>query len=568
MLKVSGLLNKISEKTWFGFAIVLFMAVMTVALPISLGGFRKTLDMESHLNFVYAFRAAITEGGLYPAWANDNLGFGSVGIRFYPPLSSFMTALLLLASGDWHFAFSFSMFVWMCVGCFGMYLFIREWGTSVQGIFAGILYAVAPYHIAQVYRFFLYAEFAAMAVLPFFFLYLTRVCRRGNWRDVFPLAVTSAVLILTHIPVTVMVGLSLVVCVPILIDRRRWRSILPQLLCSALAAAAATMFYWIRVVTEVMWVAHSDTQYTVAGYRLGPTLFPYTVTDYDTTFMSYLRHLDIVTVLTMALLMPSVVVFIAGHRRVRGHAARVLAAVSLSAAFGSFMFSKPSAVLWTSIEILQRIQYPWRWLALVTALAVASVALSLPNLVEAVKISRTTLVYAAVILILTFIAVDVRQIRGTGYRISRGAFNELAVDVRSRGVAEHWWPVWAKGEAFAASDPVFAGNRDIKIEEWVDEQRRFTIGEGDAGTIRLATFFYPYWRASVNSRTVEPGMDENGTITLPIGEERSDVELRFEEPAVYSAAAGCSVAVWLFLLGAMIVRRIKLSRLDGTAARG
>src|SRR5829696_7926934 len=181
MLKVRGLLRKISEKPLFGLATALFMAVVTIALPIYFGGFRQTMDMESHLNFVRAFHAAITEGNLYPAWANDNLGFGSVGIRFYPPVSSFVTTILLIASGDWHFAFSSSMFAWMFVGCFGMYLFVREWGTNVQGAFAGILYAVVPYHIAQVYRFFLYAEFAAMAVLPFFFLYLTRVCLRGKW---------------------------------------------------------------------------------------------------------------------------------------------------------------------------------------------------------------------------------------------------------------------------------------------------------------------------------------------------------------------------------------------------
>src|SRR5215204_2546072 len=203
-----GILKNYYERRWFGFAVALLMSTLTIALPIWLGGIRQTADMESHIHFAQTFEAGIRSGDFYPGWANDNLGFGSVGIRFYPPAAAFTSALFRIATGEWHSAFLLSLFLWMTVGCFGMYLFVREWSSSAHGMFAAMLYAVMPYQIAHIYRFFLYAEFAAMAAVPFCLLFLTRLCRRGSWADLVPLVLSWSVLILTHIPVTLLTAFS------------------------------------------------------------------------------------------------------------------------------------------------------------------------------------------------------------------------------------------------------------------------------------------------------------------------------------------------------------------------
>ena len=547
-----------SKKTWFGLAVALCMSALTVVLPIYLGGFRQTVDMQSHLHFVQAFEAAIRSGDLYPGWANDNLGFGSIGIRFYPPATAFFTALLHLITGDWYAAFSLSMFAWMVLGCLGMYLLVREWSTPALGVLAAMLFAVVPYHIAQIYRFFLYAEFAAMSVIPFCLLYLTRLCRRGNWSDVVLLGASYSVLVLTHIPVTIMLTISLLVFVPFVIDWAKWRLVLRQLACAAIITAVSSSFYWIRVVTELSWVAHAESKYTVAGYQHGAMLFPFMLVDYDSTYeFPIFRHLDILTVLTVVLLIPSIVFFLTRHRSRNTHAARVVAATSLAGAFGLFLLSKPSQILWSNLNLLQRIQYPWRWLSVLSALAVLSVTLSLGLLVEAGRVPLRRVWFGAILLVVAFAAVDIRQIRGTGSRILRTEFNELARDMRSESVAEHWWPIWAKSAAFDDRERVTAGTRGVEINEWDAERRTFTVGEGDPGDVRVATFYYPYWTAAVEGRDLDVRSDPDGVIILPVDAERSKVTLRFQEPGLNGLVSWISVAAWLFILGFLVIRFAK-----------
>ncbi|PYT01859.1 MAG: hypothetical protein DMF63_03215 [Acidobacteria bacterium] len=540
-------------KPWFGFATALAASVLTIAIPIYVHGFRETMDMRSHLSFAHAFQSAFRAGEVYPGWSNDNLGFGSVGARFYPPLPAFLSAVFELGTGDWHLAYSLNLFLWMLAGGFGMFLFIREWGPPFAGIFAAVLYTVVPYHIAEIYRFFLYAEFAGMAVLPFCFLYLTRLCRRGNWKDVIPLAISSSILVLTHIPITLMMALTALVYVPLVIDRSRWKKISLRLATAAAIVVAATAFFWLPVATEVLWVAHSNPQFTVAGYEHGPMLFPYMLVDYDTTYMlSYLRHFDIVTVLTMGLLIPAIALLIIGRRDPQGSSRQVMAAATLSAGLGIFLFSKPSAFLWTNVELLQRLQYPWRWLSIVSVLSVASIALALASLVEQKRVMLRRGVYCAVLLLVGFASVDIRQIRSTPFAISADRFNQLAKEVESEKVADHWWPVWAKAAAFDNSELVTAAGREVQLESWEKDRRVFRVGEGEPVTVRIATFYYPHWQAKVNGSPVEVGKADDGTITIPVGKESSKIEIRFEEPARNRVSAVVSLIVSI-LMGAALL---------------
>lgn len=551
-----------SQKTWFALAVAFLMSVLTVALPILVAGFRQTADMQSHLQFAEAFRTEMDRGVLYPSWTLDNLGFGSVGIRFYPPVTPFLSAILHLASGNWHFAFSLSMFFWMLVGCLGMYLFVREWSSATYGIIAGILYSIVPYHFAQVYRFFLYAEFAGIALVPFCFLYATRICRRGRWGDVVPLAVSISLLTLTHIPLALMMAFSLLVYVPIALDWCRWKKVSLQLISSGLLVLSATAFYWVRIVKELSWVAHSDPKYTVAAYERGPMLFPYLLVNYDYNYeYPILRHLDIVTVLTIVLLLPSLAFVFARRKSIPSMSIRVLAAVGVTALFGIFMFSKPSEMLWYVVGILQRLQYPWRWLSVVSALAVVSISLSLFLLVEAGRITKRTSMYVAVLLIVGFAIVDIKQIHGTPFRILEAHFNEVAVELESEPVAVHWWPMWARAEAFNSRELVTsAKGRSVDIGTWTSNERGFTIGQGDSENIRVATFYYPHWRAMVNGVEVEVQKDEDGVILLPIGRELSQVELSFEEPLLNRSAGWLSALTWIFFLGIFASRFVPFRR--------
>jgi uncharacterized membrane protein len=221
---ILNLFSRYRNKNWVCLSGILLSTVITIIVPFALLGFPgSTNDFEQHFLFAKTFHDAILTGDFFPGWSADNIGFGSVGIRFYPPLMYYLLAITQLLTSSWYDTFWINLFGWMFLGCAGVYWLAKEWLPPFPAMLAGMLYAFMPYHLTQIYQYFLYAEFGACGILPFCFLFITRICRRGKWIDCLLFALSYSLLILTHIPSTIIATLSLTVYVLVLIDRRQFK---------------------------------------------------------------------------------------------------------------------------------------------------------------------------------------------------------------------------------------------------------------------------------------------------------------------------------------------------------
>src|SRR6476469_4173101 len=150
-------------------------------------------DFAQHFQFAHTIHHSIITGEIYPSWADNlNQGYGDAAIRFYPPLAYYALAFSFLLTNDWYSASLLTFFLIFWIGGTGVCLWAREEFSGSQSLLAAALFIFAPYHVNQIYNNFLYAEFAASAVIPFCFLFVTRVCRRGKIGDVLGLSVSFA----------------------------------------------------------------------------------------------------------------------------------------------------------------------------------------------------------------------------------------------------------------------------------------------------------------------------------------------------------------------------------------
>jgi uncharacterized membrane protein YfhO len=136
--------------------------------------------------------------------------------------------------------------------------------------------------------------------------------------------------------------------------------------------------------------------------------------------------------------------------------------------------------------------------------------------------------------------------------LPREKFYKMMVNNREEQACSCWWPVWANDRAFENTEKVTVSNRNVGIATWESANRSFTVSQGEPMEARVATFYYPYWKASVNGQPAEVKMDENGVILIPIPAEASKVRLYFEEPYYYAIAFWISALTWIFLLLAII----------------
>lgn len=530
------------------FACITFLFLFCFAsfgLPL-LWGLPSGYDMVTDIRFASALKDAMLAGDFFPGWANDNFGFGSIGIRFYPPVAFYLLAFTEMLGANWFWSLWSNLLFWMFLGSVGTFLFVKEWGTPVHGLIAGIGYAIVPQHLSEVFQFFLFAEFAAWAVIPFCFLFVTRICRKGKWIDVVLFSISYSLLILTHLPTTIIVSLCLPMYVLIVMDWRRSLTVFSRLAVAIGLTIAATSFRWVTIITEFDWLAHNDPRWAAGFYQYATWLFPNTLTSRN-QFLYVLSSwlFDLSIVMTAALLIPAIVFLRKARRERTSDAWRIIAASVAVTVFAFFMLSRPSQFIWDALPFLQKLQFPWRWLSILSFAAVVAFALSVPRLLDLVKGRERFVAYPALALVVTIILFNITQIIIPSAPIPVAKFTKVEKQVAEEPMFEGWWPVWAKGEAFEQNPAPFADGRAIDINGWNGAQKTLNVAAGDSTKLVVPVFYYPHWKATVNGVATDVSMNENGVITIPISGEPARVRLYFEEPFRIVMMRWFSLAIWV-----------------------
>jgi uncharacterized membrane protein len=524
-------------------------------LPL-LSGLPSGYDMVTDIRFASALRDAMLAGDLFPGWANDNFGFGSIGIRFYPPIAFYGLAVTEMITADWFWALWSNLLFWMFLSSAGIFFFVKEWGTPTQGLIAGIGYAIVPQHLSEVFQFFLFAEFAAWGLIPFCFLFITRICRKGTWIDVVLFAISYSLLILTHLPTTIIVSFCLPIYVLVALDWRNYRTVFIRLAVAIALTIGATSFRWVTIISEFDWVAHNDPKWANGYYQYAAWLFPNTLTS-RSQFLYVLSSwlFDIAIVMSVALIIPAIVYLIKARTLKAAVQWRIIAASVTVTALAFFMLSKPSQSIWDALPFLQKLQFPWRWLSVLSFGAVVAFAMSVPRLLELLRVREQRFVaYPALGLVVTIILFNITQIIIPSAPIPFAKFNEVEEKVAEEPMFEGWWPTWAKADAFVENTEPFADGRAIQISSWDNSSKVTNVSAGGPTNLIVPVFYYPHWNATVNGDPAVVSSNENGVIAIAIPAQAVSVRLSFEEPFRKIVAGWISMVVWI-ILGLLLIAR-------------
>lgn len=553
-------LSGISIRDHTSILLLLVLSVVLV-LPIALWGVPENFDLPQHLRFARTYHQTLLSGELVPTWAgSDNLGFGSVGIRFYPPLNYLLMSVLQFGTDDWYDTVWISIAIWMLIGCIGTYLLAKEWLSNEFALGAAVLYAVVPYHLIQVYQAFLLAEFAASAILPFCFLYAWRIITYKRWKDTLRFSLFVSLLILTHIPSTIIGTLSLGVFVLFLVERSGFFRVALRFIVAGLMTLAATSFFWMRFLTEVNWVKHNSEKFYGSGsYNYATSLFP----TYFSAGDLYVTHLlwmwDIIIGISLLLLLPVIYLI---YDRIRAHqkVERYIYAILGVGLFAFFMASSLSAPLWHNIPTLQKLQFPWRWLSVASLAGSLSFVIAIFHLYRRFQLLTRPFAYTLAMIITAIIVFDVTQAVIPSAPVPRSQLVERLEKLDSEPGCECWWPIWANAEALKKTDKVIINGREATVTSWEDAERGFRVEAGAAGEARVATFYYPHWRAVINGNIAPITTGEDGTIRIALPDDEVEVELSFREPGFVLISRFISLFTWIGMLTGIIALRVRTSK--------
>jgi hypothetical protein len=542
-------MHRISPLTKHLLLVVLISAA--IIGPIMVYGIPVSGDLSSHFRLAQPFYDAVRSHDLYPGWlAESNFGYGDASFRFYPPATYYLLAVCRMITGNWYLAALLVFTLLSVAASLGTFFWTKEFLPSRYAMWAGVFYAIAPYHINQLYQAFLLPEFAGAAVLPFVFLFVERVCRRGTARDVAGLAIACAALFFTHLPLTVNAAIALpVYALARLESGKKWSTVLRLGFASVLGLAASACF-WTTMLAEMNWIrADNINPEPSVNYRINFLLSTFSPDILNVWWM------NIILLSSFAMFWPAVGCFWASRRFAKSEASgkasfHALKATSVLLGLTLFMATLVSRPIWDLLPTLQATQFPWRWLLVTSLAGSVLLAAAIPYWENSVKRGNRKLVMIAIGTIVVSFAFSASHIVREAQYLNRRVFDDNLRALRGSQGSGQWWPIWVKEPFREMDSPVDGVDREVTVTSWLPEFRTFDVGAGRAGEVRVRTFFYPHWRAESGGRSLAVRPDSDGALLIAVPENALSIDLKFVEPTRVRVARVVS-AIGLILIGAL-----------------
>jgi hypothetical protein len=317
-------------------------------LPALLWGPGATHSHLYNHMWTHHFGEQMAAGHLYERWLPRSFeGLGSPTFYFYPPLAYWLSGGLNAIGLNVGQAITGASLLLMIASGLAMYAFLAARGT--RPLVGAALYMAAPYHLFDIHVRGALAEFAGFVWLPLIALGIHCLPTR---RGIALLASAYAALILTHLPLATLTGLFLIA--PLMVQRimQDRATLLPGLAAGLLAFALAA-FYLLpaatlqsHMSTALLWTG----KYQASGWsiwREDVELFPCVALGLG---LLAWRARSLWTAITVG---------------------TALAAVNLI------------PLLW-NIDLLDKVQFPWRILAITEFAAVTAMAACPPRHIIAI----------------------------------------------------------------------------------------------------------------------------------------------------------------------------------------
>jgi hypothetical protein len=525
---------------------VLCVAVVSalVLLPALLYGVPSNIDLWNHFRFALPFYDSLHAGNLYPGWlAESTGGYGDPSFRFYPPGVYYLLAAARMITGNWYAASLLSFTLLSVMGGLGAYLWAQAFLPRRTAIWAGAFYALAPYHVNELYQAFLLAEYAGCAVLPFSFLFVERICRKRRASDIAGLAASFAVLILTHLPLTVIGALALLIYSLLRMEAgKRWQTIARLSLAVGLGLAASAC-YWVMMMGELSWIRANVVETDVSvDYRHNFLFSTFSTDNLNVWWMNILAFA------TIAMFAPCIALLLRRVRR-EAFAQKGLMATALLLVFAFLMATPLSRPLWIVLPPLQEAQFPWRWLALVSLFGSIVAGAMIPYWLEKARGRARPIALLVAGSVLISLALTSSHIMREARYLTRAQLETALESVPGSPSINYWLPIWVKQSPRNMTADVEVEKRSVSVDSWEAQSRTFRVGAGAPVEARVRTFYYPHWTATAaGGRKLALRPDEDGALLISLPAEEVSVELSFEEPLRTRAAASASIIGWSLIV--------------------
>jgi hypothetical protein len=512
----------------------IFVAGILLGWPALVSGLPWwTHDASAHAPWSYQFSSQFWAGEWYPRWLSEaNGGLGSPAFFYYHPLPHLITAGVQGIAAS-HAAPLRALGSSAVVGLILSGLFAFWWLRHLAPLWAAtgaaLCYLVMPYHLLlNLYTRGAFAEFWALTWLPLVLGFTHRAALGGRY-SVVGLALAYAFLITSHLPTTLVFSLiPPVYAILVANGSQSW---------GAGIRTAAGMFLGIGVAAVYL-VPAMMLQYAVTIEEL-TRLHPYerafflkefTIPKFNGTGAAPRVFWSV-----LSMLCAGGCALVLCLKQFSGPEKRQAIFWSGIASLSVLMMLPLSKPVWELIQVLQIIQFPWRFGTVTSVATAALLALGIAAMKGAFSWRKVFVGQIVWVIIVGWVYATVMVAwPALGPQVSTG-IDSLLRDVpeyRPRWVQADLQSTLAKfkGEGDSIDKVAFAtGGGSVLIEQWKPRNNVLMITMPAASTVLVRQYYYPGWTTRVNGeRRVVQISEPDGLVQLSLSAGVHRVELRLE----------------------------------------
>lgn len=535
---------------------VILTSVLLIIDPLVQNGTFSGHDIDANIIYFGSFYDSLKEGNVIPRWSGNiaNL-YGSPTNIFFYPLSFYLSAIprfigfTLVDSMKYFIVFSF------IASAVLMYIFLKRHFSTIASFTGAFLYIYAPYRINDIYARGSVAENTAFMFLPLVLLLLYNLWQKSNYRSAIILSLGTSALILSHPFMLIVFGPLLIgYCIYLGISVKK----IKLLVLSAVVSIGLTSFYIFPLLIENKYTHYDISPFNGLHYYK-QFITPQKLIIPEWYFIDSKGKLEYQTYQIGFL---QIGIFIAGLIALVGMLGKKnkhnkLLSVSLVvAALGVFLILSASDPIYKIITPIQRIEFPWRFMALnVTALVIVGAIL-----VETIK-NKLLKISLVSVIVITGIILYLPHAKGHDYKMVSDSYYLYEIVENIDGFAT--LPMWAAQPNIYQRNPnrykIIEGKADVTV---LSRNSVEHIYNTDGGAVKFedSTFYFPGWEVYIDN--VQVGIEfqnpaHRGIITFEIPPGKHTVRVIFTGTRVRKVADWISAISIIIVLFILIVKRKK-----------
>jgi uncharacterized membrane protein len=515
-------------------------------------GLPITHDGQDHVARIANFYQNLQEGNVIPRWADNlNWGYGHPILEFLYPLPSYLASLFhilgftLVDSMKLVFGASFIL------SGLVMYVFVKELlDDNKAAFFASTLYLIAPYRFVDLYVRGAIGEHVAFIFAPLIFYFLLKLLKKDNHWYVLGGAFSFAGLALSHNAITIMfLPLVLIYFLYLLFQCRNKKSYILNVLFMAVLGFGLSSFFLVPAFVE--------GKYTLRDIVTGGGEYAASFVNWRDFFFgqwnyggSLLLSKQIGIIHWVSIIAGIISMFILRNKK------RTLWKLTLGIFIifwiALFLMTPFSNLIWQSITILQKFQFPWRFL---------SVTVFLSALMGGIILSLIQDKHKKVILLIFIIGLlsankDYWHAQGFSYK-SEIFYTGIYNGTTDTGESAPIWSVRFMDKRPVSKIEIINGEGKIKEIKRSFTQREYQAEAKGAVRILENTLYFPGWTVYVDGKpqTIE-FQDQNyrGLITFYVNNGKHLISIIYKETRVREFSNIISLVSLIAVIGLSVFK--------------